>query len=61
MIGSIVVGGRTANYLAAVFGHVVGLSSETSGFVVGLAGTIVCKALIESAVSWRLIKWPKDQ
>jgi hypothetical protein len=52
IIGSIVVGGFAANYLGSPIGTFLGVTPNTSGFIVGMAGMAVCQGIIESAHSW---------
>jgi hypothetical protein len=56
VIGSIVVGGFSANYLGETISRFLGTSSGTSAFIVGLAGMAVCQGIVESASSWALFK-----
>ena len=56
IIGSIVVGGFSANYLGAAVSSVLGTSSGTSAFIVGLAGMAMCQGIVESAGSWTPFK-----
>ena len=60
VIGSIVVGGLTANYLGSVFAKFVGTSPGTSAFIVGLAGMAICQGIVESASSWNPLKRLKN-
>lgn len=52
IIGSIVVGGFSANYLGAAFSNFLGTSLLASGFIVGMAGMAICQGIVESASSW---------
>ena len=56
IIGSIVVGGFSANYLGTTISHILGTSSDTSAFIVGLAGMALCQGIVDSASSWTLFK-----
>lgn len=60
IIGSIVVGGFAANYLGALVSVVLGTSSGTSAFIVGLAGMAICQGIVESAGSWSIIRKLKN-
>ena len=60
IIGSIVVGGLAANYLGAITGKILGTSSGTSAFIVGLAGMAICQGIVESAKSFNVIKRLKN-
>lgn len=53
IIGSMVVGALTANYLAEPIGHYVGTGPGSSAFIVGLAGMAICQGIVEAAKSWR--------
>mgnify|MGYP001577795821 CR=1 FL=1 len=61
IIGSIIVGGFTANYLGSTIGSLIGTSAPTSAFIVGLAGMAICQGIIESASSWSPFKGPKNE
>jgi hypothetical protein len=52
IIGSVVVGGLTANYLTDPFTHYLGTGQQTSGFLVGLAGMAICQGIIAGAAKW---------
>jgi|SRR3954471_6944953 hypothetical protein len=56
VISSTVVGGLAANYLTAPFSSAFGLTEPTSGFIVGLIGMKVCRAIVASAGSWSPFK-----
>ncbi len=56
IIGSIVVGGFSANYLGSTISTLLGTSSGTSAFIVGLAGMAICQGIVDSAGSWTLFK-----
>ena len=53
IIGSMIVGALTANYLSEPVGHYLGTSGGSSAFVVGLAGMAICQGIVEAAKSWR--------
>lgn len=53
IIGSMIVGALTANYLAEPFGHYLGTAAGSSAFIVGLAGMAICQGIVEAAKSWR--------
>ena len=55
ILGSIVVGGLTANYLTATVAKFLGTSTEFTAFVVGLAGMAICRRIIESAGSFDIL------
>jgi hypothetical protein len=56
IIGSMVVGALTANYLSEPVGHYLGTSGGSSAFLVGLAGMAICQGIVEAAKSWRPFK-----
>jgi len=56
VIGSVVVGGFTANYLSGPIGNMIGTSAGASAFIVGLVGMAICQGIIESAKSWAPFK-----
>jgi hypothetical protein len=51
VIGSILVGGFTANYLGEPVARMIGMSLGASSFVVGLGGMALCQALVETMKS----------
>ncbi len=53
IIGSMIVGALTANYLSESVGHYIGTSGGASAFIVGLAGMAICQGIVEMAKSWR--------
>lgn len=53
IVGSIIVGAFTANYLGATFSHYLGTSQGTSAFIVGVAGMAICQGIAQAASSWR--------
>ena len=53
VIGSMVVGALTANYLSDAVGKMVGTSGGAAAFIVGLAGMAICQGIVEAAKSWR--------
>lgn len=53
IIGSMVVGALTANYLSESIGHYLGTSGGAGAFIVGLAGMAICQGIVEAAKSWR--------
>lgn len=60
IIGSIVVGGLAANYLGATVAKLLGTSSGTSAFIIGLAGMAICQGIVESASSWSILRKLKN-
>lgn len=54
IIGSMVVGALTANYLSEVVGRYSGTSGGAAAFLVGLAGMALCQGIVEGAKNWRL-------
>lgn len=55
IIGSVVVGALTANYLSAVVSTYTGTGNGAAAFVVGLAGMAICQGIVEGVKNWRLI------
>lgn len=53
IIGSMIVGALTANYLSEAVGHYLGTTAGASAFIVGLAGMAICQGIVEAAKSWR--------
>jgi hypothetical protein len=53
IIGSMIVGALTANYLSESVGHYIGTSGGAAAFIVGLAGMAICQGIVEAAKSWR--------
>lgn len=53
IIGSMIVGALTANYLTDSVSHYLGTGSGASAFIVGLAGMAICQGIVEAAKSWR--------
>ncbi len=52
IIGSVVVGAFTANYLADSAAHMLGTSGGASAFIVGLCAMAICQALVAAAGKW---------
>lgn len=53
VIGSVVVGALTANYLSGPIGSYLGTGGGAASFIVGLAGMAICQGIVEAAKSWR--------
>ena len=53
IIGSMIVGALTANYLSESIGKYLGTSGGAAAFIVGLAGMAICQGIVEAAKSWR--------
>jgi hypothetical protein len=53
IVGSMIVGALTANYLSESVGHYLGTSGGAAAFIVGLAGMAICQGIVEAAKSWR--------
>jgi hypothetical protein len=53
IVGSVVVGACTANYLSDPIGRYTGTSGGAAAFIVGLAGMAICQGIIGAAKSWR--------
>jgi zinc transporter ZupT len=60
IVGSMIVGALTANYLSDVIGHYIGTSGGAAAFVVGLAGMAICQGIVEAAKSWRPFRTNQD-
>lgn len=56
IIGSMIVGALTANYLTEPFGHYLGTSPQTTGFLVGVAGMAICQGVIKASERWTPFK-----
>ena len=52
IIGSVVAGGLSANYLASIVSNFLGTPLLPSAFIVGLAGMELCRRIVESAAAW---------
>lgn len=53
IVGSMIVGALSANYLAESFTRYLGTSQGAGAFIVGLAGMAICQGIVEAAKSWR--------
>ncbi len=53
IVGSMVVGALTANYLAEPLGRYLGTGLGTSGFVVGIGGMAICQGIVEASRNWK--------
>lgn len=53
IVGSMIVGALTANYLSDIVGKYLGTSGGASAFIVGLAGMAICQGIVEAAKAWR--------
>lgn len=52
IIGSVVVGALTANYLSEPAAKFIGTSGGAAAFIVGLCAMAVCQALVAAAQKW---------
>ena len=52
IIGSVIVGALTANYLAEAAAKTLGTSGGASAFIVGLCAMAICQALVAAAGKW---------
>lgn len=52
IIGSVIVGALTANYLADPAAKMLGTSGGASAFIVGLCAMAICQALVVAAGKW---------
>lgn len=53
ILGSMVVGAFTANFLSGPIGHYLGTNGGASAFIVGLAGMGICQGIVEAAKNWK--------
>lgn len=53
IIGSIVVGALTANYLGEIATRYTGASGGAAAFIVGLCAMALCQSLVEAAAKWK--------
>lgn len=53
IIGSMIVGALTANYLSEAAAHYTGTSGGAASFIVGLTGMAVCQGIVDSVKKWR--------
>lgn len=53
IVGSMIVGALTANYLSESISRYLGTSGGAGAFIVGLAGMAICQGIVEAAKSWR--------
>lgn len=52
VVGSMIVGALTANYLGEYFAKLMGTSSGASAFLVGLCGMVLCQLIVAAAAKW---------
>lgn len=52
MVGSVLVGALTANYLSDAVRSMTGYESAAVAFVIGLTGMAICQGLIEASRNW---------
>jgi uncharacterized membrane protein YeaQ/YmgE (transglycosylase-associated protein family) len=53
IVGSMVVGSLTANYLSEPIGRYLGTGIGTTGFIVGIGGMAICQGIVEASRTWR--------
>jgi hypothetical protein len=53
IVGSVIVGALTANYLGEPASKYIGMGGGTSAFIVGLTGMAICQGLMEAVKRWR--------
>ncbi len=53
IVGSVLVGALTANYLGEPASKIVGLSTGAGSFITGLAAMAICQAIVEAVRSWK--------
>lgn len=58
VIGSMIVGAITANYMASTVGKVFMLSDGPAGFVTGLCGMAICQGVFAVISKWRPTQGP---
>lgn len=61
IIGSMVVGAFTANYLSDIAARYTGITPGASAFIVGLCGMAICQGLMEAMKSWQPFKPKVDK
>lgn len=54
VVGSVVVGALTANYLGEPVSRQFGLNTGASGFIVGLCAMAICQALVQAAKRYKI-------
>ena len=52
VVGSMLVGALTANYLGEYAAKYTGTSSGAAAFLVGLTGMIICQIIVAAAGKW---------
>lgn len=62
MVGSVIVGALTANYMAETAARYVGVSQNTAAFLVGVCGMALVQVAVDTAKR-RIVHWhpPKDE
>ena len=53
VIGSLVVGAATANYLGEPSARLLSLSEGAASFLVGIAGMAICQGIVAAAQNYR--------
>lgn len=53
VVGSMIVGALTANYLSADASRILGTSKEATAFIVGLCGMAICQGIVDAVTRWR--------
>lgn len=53
IVGSVVVGALTANYVGEPLSKFLGMGGGTGAFIAGLAGMALCQGLVDAARRWR--------
>lgn len=54
VVGSVVVGALTANYLGEPASRQFGINIGASGFIVGLCAMAICQALVQAAKHYKI-------
>jgi hypothetical protein len=53
IVGSVVVGALTANYLSEPASKITGTSGGATAFILGLCAMAVCQSLVEMGSKWK--------
>jgi uncharacterized membrane protein YeaQ/YmgE (transglycosylase-associated protein family) len=53
IIGSMIVGALTANYLSDAAARFTGTTGGAAAFIVGLAGMAICQGIVEGVRRWK--------
>lgn len=61
VVGSVIVGMVTANYVGASLGAYIGLSSGAGAFLTGLCAMVICQGALAAARQWRFLHAKEDK